>query len=119
LLTTHFDIEAEYHPYKVGDDDIQGAKQLIRSELSNNRPLWMRGDRTGATLDQHAVVVDGFRETLDGGFYISVKWGNPSDHNSDPNNPDHPPWFKLEDDIGNIDGNERRFICVKPKRYTA
>jgi hypothetical protein len=133
-LMKHFDIDASFYYYKIGEaintpsnrrhEDlnrdsvrtIDDAKLLIKRELSRNRPLWMYVDRTSGGA--HAVVVDGFKEDDDGTFYVCVKWGHDSRYNSDPDNPADPPWFNLEGNIGNLDGNLRKFISIRPQRQS-
>ena len=128
----HFDIEAKFYYYEVGKvieapenrahEDLDrnsvrtmdDAKKLIKRELVRNRPLWMYANRTSGGA--HAVVVDGFKEDDDGTFWICVKWGHDSPNNSDPDNPTNPPWFKLEENIGNLDGKQRKFISIRPRR---
>lgn len=137
-LATHFDIEAATYKYLVGEslgvaadrpyEDLDGdsrltledAKLLIKRELSQNRPLSLYVDYADPAKEEHAMVVDGFKEDDDGKFSVCVKWGHPDPrgYNSDPEHPTDPgaPWFDLEGPIGNRDGTLRRLITIRPRR---
>jgi len=71
------------------------------------------------STEGHAIVVDGYKEDDDGTFWICCKWGGDSPNNSDQTQSTNPPWFELEKDIGNLDGEKRMFISIQPLRQLA